>query len=374
MAKTKIKGVWIRKGGYVYARIDGRQQSFGKGDKALELAQAAKAKEMAKAFELKQMGVGFKKKRPKFKTFRQMCNWYMTLPSIQEQAGYKRKVYAAKHLLAYFGSRSIYDIEGDDQERYHKYRLSKVGQHTVNFEIELLSAVYHKAIADKKIPADAKPGRFHHKKYNDPRPIVTEAQYKKLLEHASADFADFLKCGYETAMRSGEVRNLTAGQVHLDMIDISGEKFNYIDLGTMDTKNATRRTPPVSDTLKEVLKRRLKGLQPDDYMFTNDGRRWHPATISYNMKAVCEKAKLPHGDNTRNHKGEKIGIVYHCLRHTRTTLWVKMGFSDEIIRRATGHKTLEAYRTYVKLGPQSTQCLVKQSNKSVTKRLSLPMK
>ena len=375
MATKKIKGVWVRKGGYVYARIDGREQSFGKGDKALELAQAAKAKEMAKQFELKQMGAGFKKKRPKFSTFRQMSNRYMTLPSIQEQGGYKRKVYASKHLLKYFGSRSIYDIEGDDQERYRARRLKKVGQHTVNFEIELLSAIYHKAIADKKIPADAKPGRFYHVRYNDLRPVVTEAQYKKLLEHASGDFADFLICGYETAMRSGEVASLTAGQVHLDMTDISGQNFSFIDLGIMDTKNKTKRTPPVSDTLKAVLMRRLKGLKPEDYVFTNtEGRRWHPATISYNMKTVCEKAKLPHGDNTRNHKGEKIGLVFHCLRHSRTSLWVQMGFSDEIIRRATGHKTLEAYRNYVKLGPQATQCLIKQSDKRVTKTLSTAVK
>ena len=35
-----------------------------------------------------------------------------------------------------------------------------------------------------------------------------------------------------------------------------------------------------------------------------------------------------------------------------------MGFSDEIVRRATGHKSLEAYQRYVKLDPASVMRLV----------------
>jgi integrase len=62
-----------------------------------------------------------------------------------------------------------------------------------------------------------------------------------------------------------------------------------------------------------------------------------------------------------NKKGERIGIVFHCFRHTRTTKWVEMGFSDEIIRRATGHKSLEAYRNYVKLDPHAVMRLVQDS-------------
>ena len=37
---------------------------------------------------------------------------------------------------------------------------------------------------------------------------------------------------------------------------------------------------------------------------------------------------------------------------------VSLGFSDEIIRRATGHASLEAYRNYVKLDPSSVMRLV----------------
>ena len=71
--------------------------------------------------------------------------------------------------------------------------------------------------------------------------------------------------------------------------------------------------------------------------------------IKYHLEKACTGAQIPYGDKTLNEKGEKIGIVFHCLRVTRTTLWVAMGFSDEIISRATGHKSLESYRRYVKI-------------------------
>lgn len=86
------------------------------------------------------------------------------------------------------------------------------------------------------------------------------------------------------------------------------------------------------------------------------------------MAQVCKKKNIPDGDKTLNKKGERIGVVYHCIRHTRTSLWVEAGYSDEIIRRATGHKSFEAYRTYVKLDPSAVMHLMEnETDKNGTK-------
>ncbi|UCE83986.1 MAG: hypothetical protein JSV47_05615, partial [Deltaproteobacteria bacterium] len=69
-------------------------------------------------------------------------------------------------------------------------------------------------------------------------------------------------------------------------------------------------------------------------------------------------AKLPHGDKTLDKKKKRIGFVFHCLRATRTTKWVKLGYSDEIIKKATGHKSLEAYHRYVNLDASDVMMLV----------------
>ena len=73
---------------------------------------------------------------------------------------------------------------------------------------------------------------------------------------------------------------------------------------------------------------------------------------------ICEKNGIIFSDKSVNEKGESTSIVFHCLRHTRTSRWIEMGFSDEIVRRTTGHKTLEAYQQYIKLDPNVVMKLV----------------
>jgi len=149
---------------------------------------------------------------------------------------------------------------------------------------------------------------------------------------------------------------------------------NYLDPGIFDTKNKTRRTVPVIPALKEVLQRRLKGLGSEDHVFAVTGenkRPWTTTQISKRFQYACKRAEIPYGDKLYNKKGERIGLVFHCLRHTRTTKWVELGFSDEIIRRATGHKSLEAYQRYVKLDPSAVMRLVEKSHTNRIKSVSI---
>ena len=165
-------------------------------------------------------------------------------------------------------------------------------------------------------------------------------------------------------MRKAEIRNLRAYQVNLDKtMGISGGerlKADFIDLGIFDTKTGARRTVPVSSKLREVLRRRLQGLDPEDLVFTNNGKKYWTSAFAERMQAACKEAEIPYGDKVFNVKGERVGIVFHCFRHTRTSLWVEMGFSDEIIRRATGHQSLDSYRAYVRLKPEAVMRLVEE--------------
>ena len=365
MAKPKkiMKGVTsnIKNGSeYWYARIDGQKKYCGKGDQGREIAIAAKAKDIAKKYENKEVNAGLKIKKVELKTVTDLSNWYMMLDSIQKMKVYTRKLSNIKPLISYFGERRINDVEAEDMEKYRKLRLQQGRMDgTVDNEIRLLSSMYHLAVKRKKILASAMPGEFIIVAKTNPRRIITAEKFESLLSYANPDFYDVLICGYESGMRLQEICNLTAVQVRLDIQHISGEILDYIDLGIFDTKNGARRTIPVSTRLKEVLKKRLQNIADDDYVFSYWGAKLAKFRITNWMKPLCEKAKIPYGDKVLNKKGERIGIVFHCLRHTRTTRWVEEGFSDEIIRRATGHKNLEAYRNYVKVGPAAVMRLVK---------------
>jgi integrase len=218
--------------------------------------------------------------------------------------------------------------------------------------------MYHEARKCKKVNPDAMPGQFVIKAQRNPRRIVTNEEFEKLVDKADPDFRDVLICAHESAMRSSEIAKLTASQVHLNVSHISGNIVDYIDLGIFDTKTGARRTVPVSARLKCVLERRLHNLDPEDYVFSDEKGAYTNVRISHKMKCLCERAGVQHGDNLLNKKGERVGIVFHCFRHTRTSKWVEAGFSDEIVRRATGHKSLEAYQQYIKLDPSVVMRLV----------------
>jgi len=304
-----------------------------------------------------------KVKKVEFKTVRDLSNWYMQLPTVLEKKGYYRKLNAVGHLLDFFGNKPLHGAEGDDQEYYREWREGQgAACGTIDFEIAVLSAMYHEARKCKKISADTLPGQFIIRGDKNPRRLVTDEEFEALVEYADPDFRDVLICAYESAMRSSEIANLTASQVHLNVQHISGAVVDYIDLGIFDTKNGTKRTVPVSARLKEVLERRVDNLEPDDYVFTDEYGKYTNVRISNKVLHLCKRAKVQHGDNLLNKKGERVGIVFHCLRHTRTTKWVEAGFSDEIVRTATGHKSLAAYQQYVKLDPSAVMRLVDGQN------------
>jgi integrase len=296
---------------------------------------------------------------------------------VQEKASYRRFVECSAHLLEYFSKKPIYALDADDCEHYRLCRQEEgAAAHTVDLELGLLGAMFRLARRRKKIASDAGPVEFASGQSKaPPRRVIDEEEFEAICCGADEEFRDVLLCGHETAMRSSEIAGLRAYQVHLDETCISGgdaHKVDYIDLGEFDTKTRARRTVPVSSTLKEVLKKRLNGLQEEEHVFARigqDGKRkpYTKDSIKHKFRFCCKRAGITYGDKPANGKGERVGVVFHCLRHTRTSKWVEMGFSDEIIRRATGHRTLEAYRKYVHLDPAAVMRLVSEGDKNGTK-------
>lgn len=191
---AKIKGVrCIKRNGsqYWYAALGGKSPQYcGKGPEGKKLAEAARSKYVAKQYEAREVAAGMKVRKVEFKTVKDMVNWYMELPRIQNQKSYNRKINACAHLLDYFGDDSVHGIESDDIERYRETR--KAAPNTVNVEVRTLSAIYNAAKRARKIHADMLPGEFFIVQDINPRPTVTEEQYGGLLEAVKSDFADVL--------------------------------------------------------------------------------------------------------------------------------------------------------------------------------------
>jgi len=66
------------------------------------MAEAAKTKEITKQYENREITAGLKVKCVEFKTVKNVADWYMTLPTIQEHKAYIRKLSAVTHLFKWF--------------------------------------------------------------------------------------------------------------------------------------------------------------------------------------------------------------------------------------------------------------------------------
>jgi integrase len=360
MATIELKGVYCKQGKYWYARIGDRHEYCGMGTKGKNTAIAKRKKYDVECHENREIEIGLNVSRSEFKTVGDLVKWYLNLPSVKELKNLKRKQQIGGHIKSYFGKHPIGRVEGDVQEEYREHRISQGVMHgTIDTEIQNLSAMYHLALKRKKISPHAMPGEFVQRKEVNPRRTITDDEFESILKHSSDEFAGLLICGWESAMRLGEIINLTPAQIHLDELHISGQKLDYIYLGTFDTKTGAERIVPVSERLKGVLRQRMEGLDPEDLIFTRKGRKYADSPVATRMKTVCKRAGIPYGDKLLNKKGERVGIVFHCLRHTRISKWVDAGWSDEIIRRASGHRSLDAYRRYIKLDRHVVMRLVK---------------
>ena len=356
----KIKGITsiTRKGTeYWYARVDGRRVYCGKNTKGYELAVAARSKYISKKYENREITAGLKVKKAKFNSFVELSNWYMTRPKIQQLISYSRSLSAVANVHRYFSKMHLGQIDVDTLEDYRESRKTEgAADNTINNEISLVSRMFHLALRRKKILSEMMPGEFPRENNAPPRRVVTDIEFEKLLEAADEDFEDVLICGYETAMRSTEIAELRASQVYLDVDHISGKKLDFIDV--IDVKNKMPKTPPVSPRLKKVLERRLEGLDPDDRVFVDKTGAYYNTRISHKMRFCCKRAGVPYGDKLLDEQGNRIGVTFHCLRHTRTTKWVEAGWSDQIVMKATGHKDLKSYRGYVHLDAAAVMRLV----------------
>jgi len=370
--KKLPKGVYYqrRNGNFLfYARIDGKPKYMGQGDKGLFLAKKAVSKvktdhDLAQLYDIgrgdlaelvKQSKIDFvwhtEQGQGSGATVADMLAWYMGRPKVKKQQSHARKIDHVAHLNRHLGSYHVAQLQGDILEDYRENRLNEQASHgTIDLEMNTLRAAYNLAKKRGKLKANVIPGDFGSGESAAPRREVTKEEYKTLLEVVDADFKDFLVCAWEAGMRLTEIANLRVNRVHLNEIHIEDGKSvptNYIELEAVDTKTGLRRIIPASKSLKEVLLRRIENLEPGDRVFTGNGVPYYRQWISSKMKTSCKVAGIVYGDKAGlDDMGQRVGIVFHCFRHTRTVRWLRKGFSDTFIRAATGHKTLAAYRTY----------------------------
>jgi len=240
---------------------------------------------------------------------------------------------------ARFAGRALDEIKPADLDRLRVQRLEApadeegkrqaVTPATVNREFAFLRHVFNIAIRDGKIEANPV-GKL--KALREPSGRVrylTDEEEQQLMKALPTEHdRDRVRVLLRTGFRRGEMLGLRWRDVD----------FKAGVLTIPKSKNGDTRHVPMTSTVRAILSRRPRTLDPTALVFPNsEGRRdlrWAIKTVP----AALRVAKIP-------------GFRFHDLRHTFASRLAMEGVDLMTIRELMGHKSMAMTLRYAHLSP-----------------------
>jgi integrase len=251
---------------------------------------------------------------------------------------------SAVHVKDFFGQKTVGSVNAAAIENYRAQRKQSTTRFkkaptpaTINREVTFMKAVFSWAVRNREISDDpAKHVRLE-KENNIRDRVLTDDEFKTLLEKSPAHLKPILIVAYHTAMRKSEILNLRWLQVDL--------KAGFISLAPEDTKTNEGRRVPLHPAVKEALKGIVQRLDTP-YVFLYEGKRIKDVKRSF-AKACRD-----------------VGITnfrIHDLRHTAITNWRRQGHDFFTIMAASGHKSMATFKRYNTVSENDLQGLVQNA-------------
>jgi integrase len=240
--------------------------------------------------------------------------------------GIDRIVSHMKPLRAWFGKMDATHVSERDIDRYIKAR-QKAGRSntTINRELQYLGQSMRRA-KNKKLIADIPLIEKFSEKDNVRQGFFTHEDFERLVSFLPDDLQDFVRFGYYTGWRHGQIANLQWSEVEQDIIRLGPEKV----------KNKSGLMLPLVGELLEIIERRREIRLPSTpWVFYRcmDGDVWPVGRFDKAWKTACTKAGL-------------LFRRFHDLRRTTARNLNRAGVSDRIAMSLMGHKTRAMYDRY----------------------------
>jgi integrase len=241
------------------------------------------------------------------------------------------------HLAPVFAKVKVRDLSSDMLERYaFKRREEGAEPASVNRELALLRNALRRA---KKKDTISNVVSFPMLKEDNVRKGFLEDHKYSQLAEATAKQGLWLRTAFEIAYsfgwRKGEIFTLKVHQF---------EPRNDA-LRLFDSKNSDGRLAFVTKRLKKLLQQCCAGKDPDDFILTREGqpivdfrRAWHEA---------CKEAKVD-------------DLYFHDLRRTGVRNMRRLGISESVAMKVSGHRTLSTFRRYEIVDESDLQAVAKK--------------
>jgi integrase len=196
----------------------------------------------------------------------------------------------------------------------------------VNREIACLRTMFNKAIRDGKLDKNPTRGATLLKENNERNRVLSSEEWERYKTNCPSWYLPIAIAAYRTAMRKGEILNLSPSRVDF--------KEGFIRLKPEDTKTGYGRLIPIHAELMEMLENVMKGkVSPLHRIFHRDGKPITTEQIRWVHGSVCKKASIEN-------------FTFHDFRHTSINNWRKGGHDYFKIMAASGHKTISVFKRY----------------------------
>ena len=242
-----------------------------------------------------------------------------------------------RHLLIareFFGEDTIADgLRRRDVEAFVDYLLrtyrsprgKPISADTVNHYLATLRSAFNRAVDEELLQSSPAKKVADLPTNNQRERIVTQTELRLLLGLASPEMKLGILIAYDTAMRQGEIWDLTWDRVDL--------KAAVVSLRAGDTKTSRARRVPLTPRLVRVLRWRLT---------RRTGERVFKTKASSASDRFCD---LRDRANLKD-------VRFHDLRHTAATRMVAQGVSLLHLKKIGGWTKWSTLERYTHVSPE----------------------
>lgn len=262
------------------------------------------------------------------------------IPRLSKTNRNKTKALALKKRA--FANKYLATVRGKDIADFIKERESEgVKGNTILQDLSVISKLYNLAIRDWGMESLRNPVELVTK----PKPDkgrerrLEEGEEERLLAAAVPEMGDIIRLALETAMRRGELSNLSWN-------DIDFERKSAV---LYETKNGETRSIPLSPKALEILrsiqvKQRGKNEEEREKKGEGSEERSVFPLFAQNPKKITNEMIKARKD------ARIVNLRFHDLRHEATSrLFEDTDLDLMEIRSITGHKTLQMLVRYTHL-------------------------
>jgi len=303
----------------VYRLANGKQRKKFVGH-LIEEARAAEGKRRVQKYENPAV---LEKVPAELLTFTELAEWYLDLSPVKKLASYDRIRQGIANFNRVFGNRIVSSLKPLDLEEYQDKREEEGrAPATIDMEISLVKTMVSKAfdnalVDGRTVKAFRVVKRKLKKAANARKRTITVDEYLKLVKAAPDHLKAFLTIGFNTGMRTGELRGLRWS--HIDR-----EKW-VIRLPADLPKESKAKVIPINHHVKRLLADLPRAIHHDFVLTFRHEPIITPGGLKKSFITACCKAGIPHGPNEPN------GITFHDIRRTVKTNMLSAGV-DKVYR------------------------------------------